>query len=83
MGGRTRAHYQYHVELENAGVTDNLRKSCLYCLKSRNVCVLDSEFNFLCFIVHILQTYEIADCEILKLVRNGSNPHGLVWPSSV
>ena len=44
--GRTRAHYQYHDELENAGVTDNLRKSCLYCLKSRKVCVLDSEWHF-------------------------------------
>ena len=50
--GRTRAHYQYHVELENAGVTDNLRKSCLYCLKSRNVCVFDPKWNFVLHCPH-------------------------------
>ena len=50
--GRTRARYQYHDGLENSGVTDNLRKSCLYCLKSRNVCVLDTEWHFVLHCPH-------------------------------
>ena len=54
--GRTRAHFEYKKQLENAGITGNFRKACLYCQVSRKVCVLESEWHFLLFCI-ILPTF--------------------------
>ena len=47
--GRTRAHFEYKEQLENAGITGKFWKVCLFCQVSRKVCVLESEWQFLLF----------------------------------
>ena len=44
--GRTRAHFQYANQLEQAGILEDVRRCCLFCL-NRGVCVLDSEWHFM------------------------------------
>ena len=49
--GRTRALYQYPEQLARAGISNELRRCCLYCL-NRGVCVLDSEWHFVLYCPH-------------------------------
>ena len=56
--GRTRTHFQCKDKLEQVGITDDLRRCCLYCLKSRGVCVLESEWHF------------VLHCPLYKGVRS-------------
>ena len=44
---RTRAHFQLKDQLLAAGIDENLRRTCLFCLFSKNICVLESEWHLL------------------------------------
>ncbi len=58
---RTRAHFQLKDQLIAAGIDGNLRRTCLFCLFSRNICVLESEWHLL-FIAHFSRTYVLVPC---------------------
>ena len=56
--GRTRTHFQCKDKLEQVGITDDLRRCCLYCHQSRLVCILESEWHF------------VLHCPLYKGVRS-------------
>ena len=44
---RARAHYDRKEQLIAAGICDDLRRVCLFCLLTRNICVMESEWHFI------------------------------------
>ena len=65
--GRTRAHFQYANQSEQAGISEDLRRCCLFCL-NRGVCVFGSEWHF---VVHCPQFRDLRTSR-LRDIETGS-----------